>query len=173
MTRLPFRTMLLESAGATSIAPRACARVATLFPMLALFVLAPAGCSQGDGAPDRPARSAIASVLTGAPDELPSMTNREPPFRYPSELYARRVQGNVTLRLFVDSVGTVVADSTRVEESSGHPALDSAAVKGSQDLRFNPARRRGNALAVSLLYPVYFRHPEAGPMPGDSVLQPR
>ena len=149
------------------------ARAAGLLVLLATIAAASAGCSRDDGVPDRPARSAIASVLTGAPDELPSMTNREPPFRYPSELYARRVQGNVTLRLYVDSVGTVVADSTRVEESSGHPALDSAAVKGSQDLRFNPARRRGTALAVSLLYPVYFRHPEAGPMPGDSVLQPR
>lgn len=164
--------MLLEPPVVTPPGIRASRRIVTS-SLLAVLVAAFGGCGQGEGTPDRPARSAIASVLTGAPDELPSMTNREPPFRYPSELYARRIQGNVTLRLFVDSVGTVVADSTRVEESSGHPALDSAAVKGSQDLRFNPARRRGTALAVSLLYPVYFRHPEAGPMPGDSVLEPR
>jgi TonB family protein len=128
---------------------------------------------RGDAPARQPstARNAITSVLTGAPDELPSMTNREPPFRYPAELYAKRVQGNVTLRLFVDSTGTVIPDSTRVEETSGEGALDSAAVKGSRDLRFNPARRRGSAIAVSLLYPVYFRHPEAPPLPGDTILK--
>ena len=139
--------------------------------LLALFAVS---CDRGEPAREPAgARSAITRVLTGAPDELPSMTNREPPFRYPAELYAKRVQGNVTLRLFVDSTGTVIPDSTRVEETSGEGALDSAAVKGSRDLRFNPARRRGAAIAVSLLYPVYFRHPEAEPLPGDSRLGKR
>ena len=124
-----------------------------------------------DGDAAAPAPNVLTRVLTGAPDELPSMTNREPPFRYPAELYAKQVQGNVTLRLFVDSTGAVIRDSTRVEETSGHSALDSAAVKGSRELRFNPARRRGTAIAVSLLYPVYFRHPEAPPLPGDTILK--
>lgn len=131
-----------------------------------------ASCSgdDGDGAPGAVSKT-IASAITGAPDVLPTMANRELPFRYPAELYGRRVQGNVTLRLYLDSTGTVIADSTRLEEGSGHAELDSAAVKGSRDLRFNPARRRGEAIAVSLLYPVYFRHPEAEPLPGDSVLR--
>lgn len=135
-----------------------------------------AGCTGtdgGDAGTDTSARRSITTVFTGAPDELPRMTNPEPPFRYPSALYAQRVQGNVTLRLFVDSTGIVRPDSTRIEESSGTPALDSAAVLGARELRFTPARRRGTPLAVSLLYPVYFRHPEGSPMPGDSVLNAR
>lgn len=142
-----------------------------------LLVLFAVSCGDGDrggaaGTADTiPVSRTIASAITGAPDELPTMANREPPFRYPAELYGRRVQGNVTLRLFLDSTGTVVADSTRVEEGSGHAELDSAAVKGSRGLRFNPARRRGSAIAVSLLYPVYFRHPEAQPLPGDTILR--
>ena len=107
------------------------------------------------------------------PDEPPVMVNAELPFRYPPALYARRVQGNVMLRLFVDTDGRLLADSTRVEESSGYPSLDSAAVIGSQDLYFIPAKLRGEPLAVSVLFPVYFRHPEAAPLPGDTVLARR
>lgn len=130
------------------------------------------GCSSSEPAPreERRAPSVITQVLTGAPDELPIMANAQLPFRYPLALYGQRVQGNVTLRLFVDSAGAVVTDSTRVEESSGHVALDSAALLGAKELRFTPARRRGSAIAVSLLYPVYFRHPEATPLPGDTLL---
>ena len=129
-------------------------------------------CRGDDAEPAAEApRSAIANVFSDAPDELPVMANAQLPFRYPAALYAQRVQGNVTLRLFVDSLGRVVPDSTRVEETSGTPALDSAALTGARDLHFRPARRGGAPMAVSLLYPVYFRHPEAAPMPGDSLLR--
>ena len=101
------------------------------------------------------------------------MVNAELPFRYPPALYTRKVQGNVTLRLFIDRDGQVLADSTRVEESSGYSSLDSAAVKGSQELHFIPAKLRGEPLGVSVLFPVYFRHPEAAPLPGDTVLAAR
>lgn len=107
------------------------------------------------------------------PDEAPVMVNKELPFRYPAPLYARRVQGNVMLRLFIDRDGRVVADSTRVEETSGHSSLDSAAVMGSQELYFVPAKLNGEPLAVAVLFPVYFRHPEAAPLPGDTILARR
>jgi protein TonB len=105
------------------------------------------------------------------PDEYPVMLNKDLPFRYPPALYAKRVQGNVTLRIFIDENGKVRPDSTRVEEPSGYPALDSAAVRGSQDLRFVPAKRRGEPIAVTVLFPVYFRHPEAPGLPGDTILK--
>ncbi len=105
------------------------------------------------------------------PDEPPTMLNKELPFHYPPALYARKVQGNVTLRLYVDRDGHVVSDSTRVEESSGYGSLDSAAVRGSQDLRFVPAKLHGEPVAVSILFPVYFRHPDAPPLPGDTILR--
>jgi protein TonB len=104
------------------------------------------------------------------PDEVPKVLNTELPFRYPAALYARRVQGNVTLRLYVDTTGQVRADSTRIEESSGYASLDSAAVKGSQELRFVPAKLHGEPLAATVLFPVYFRHPEAHALPGDTIL---
>ncbi len=105
------------------------------------------------------------------PDEAPQMLNTELPFRYPAALYARKVQGNVTLRLFVDRDGRAVPDSTRVEEPSGNPTLDSAAIVGSRQLRFVPAKLRGDPIAVPILFPVFFRHPEARPLAGDTILK--
>lgn len=116
----------------------------------------------------------VAQVLHAGretPDEKPRMLNEDLPFHYPPALYARKVQGNVTLRLFVDRTGQVAPDSTRIEESSGYAGLDSAAVKGSQDLRFAPATLRGESLGVSILFPVYFRHPDARALPGDTILR--
>ena len=111
------------------------------------------------------------SGVGARPDVLPVMLNKDLPFRYPPSLYAKKVQANVTLRVFIDKEGLVVSESTHVAESSGIPSLDSAAVKGSGELRFIPAKTHGEAVPVSILFPVYFRHPEALPLPGDTILK--
>lgn len=124
------------------------------------------GCSERT----RPMRSGGGSWLGSAmPDELPQIVNAELPFRYPIPLYLDRVQGNVTLRLFVGPDGKVLTDSIRLVESSGQPALDSAALAGASQLQFRPARRRGTPIAVSLLFPVHFRHPDGPRLPGDTL----
>jgi TonB family protein len=107
------------------------------------------------------------------PDSLPAMQNLELPFKYPPQLYVQKVQGNVTLRIHIDTSGRVVPESTTVAEGSGYPALDSSAVSGARVLRFRPAFTKGAPLAISVLFPVYFRHPEALPLPGDTVLKRR
>jgi TonB family protein len=126
-----------------------------------------AGCQDSDST-----RTAAGRVLGRAtqPDELPRMTNAQPPFQYPAALYPRKVQGNVTLRLYIDTLGAVRPESTRVAESSGELALDSAAVVGARALSFVPARRRGVPMAVAVMFPVLFRHPEAPPLPGDTAI---
>jgi TonB family protein len=105
------------------------------------------------------------------PDELPVVLNDTQPFRYPPALYAQRVQGNTTLRIFIDANGHVVPDSTSIAEPSGYPSLDSAAVVGSRALRFVPAKKGGQGVPISILFPVYWRHPQAPPLPGDTILQ--
>jgi TonB family protein len=105
------------------------------------------------------------------PDIAPVMLNKELPFRYPPALYAQKVQGNVTLRIYIDRDGSIVGDSTRVAETSGFNALDSAAMKGSRDLKFQPAKTQGVPVPVSILLPVFFRHPDAPPLAGDSVIK--
>jgi TonB family protein len=104
------------------------------------------------------------------PDGLPVMLNRQMPVRYPPILYAQRAQGNVLLRIFLDSAGRVHPESTRVVEPSTDPLFDSAAVAGVRDMRFSPATRHGTPVAVTILFPIYFRHPQGVPMPGDSIL---
>jgi TonB family protein len=134
--------------------------------VLAVLVLV-AGCGDGDTS-----QKMAQAFQSGAarPDEKPRMLNVDLPFHYPPALYARKVQGNVTLYLYVDRDGQVRPDSTRIEESSGYAALDSAAVKGSQELHFVPAKLHGEPLGVAILFPVYFRHPEGHPLPGDTIL---
>ncbi|MEP6618111.1 MAG: energy transducer TonB [bacterium] len=142
----------------------------TLAAGLALVTLGAAACTDTDS------RQKMAQAFrtgTSQPDELPKVLNTDVPFRYPAPLYARRIQGNVTLRLYLDRDGRVQPDSTRVEEPSGYPALDSAALRGATELRFVPARLRGDPLPATVLFPVYFRHPEARPLPGDTILNKR
>jgi len=139
-------------------------------PLIRLVAIA----AFASGCDKEPASNPVVTGHTGPkPDVLPEMINRDLPFRYPPALYSRKVQGNVTLRIFIDAQGKVAADSTMVVETSSYAALDSAAVKGSRELRFVPARRRGDAIPVSILFPVYFRHPDAAPLPGDTILRQR
>ncbi len=101
-------------------------------------------------------------------DTLPQLTTVAVPFRYPLALYEQRVEGDVTLRVHVDSNGTVVADSLRVVESSGIAQLDAAAMEGAQTLLFRPARLGGRAVPLTVLFPVKFRVPEAVRAPADT-----
>ena len=105
------------------------------------------------------------------PDVLPVMLNKDLPFKYPPSLYSKKVQANVTLRVFIDKEGQIVPESTHVAETSGFASMDSAAVRGSGDLRFIPAKTRGAPVPVSILFPVYFRHPEGHALPGDTILK--
>ena len=90
-------------------------------------------------------------------EEPPVAINPVSPVRYPPALLAQGIEGRVLLRLFVDSAGNVVPDSTRIAESSGYPALDSAALAGSPELHFSPALLRGRPVAAPFLQPVQFR----------------
>lgn len=137
-------------------------------PLLALPLLALAGCV-GDSDTKK-----MAEVFAGGgarPEALPVMVNKQLPFRYPPALYARKVQGNTTLRIHIDADGNVVPESTTVAEPSGEPSLDSAAVVGSRELQFVPAKKNGEGVALSILFPVYWRHPAAPPLPGDTILK--
>ena len=113
------------------------------------------------------------AAANAPPDELPVMLNRALPFRYPDALFASKVQANVTIRIYIDSTGVVWPESTKVVTTSGHPELDSAAVRGAPQLRFLPAKREGKPVAVSIKLPVFFRYPGAPAVPGDSVLRPK
>ncbi|HYU52073.1 MAG TPA: energy transducer TonB [Gemmatimonadaceae bacterium] len=135
------------------------------FLLVLTSALSIASCKKGEG-------SGLPFQTVGRqPDVAPVMLNKELPFRYPPALYAQKVQGNVTLRIFIDREGAIIPDSTRIAETSGFTALDSAAMKGSRELKFEPAKTQGQPVPVSILLPVFFRHPDAPPLAGDSIIK--
>ena len=97
------------------------------------------------------------------PRDLPPVAlNAQTPVEYPPALFDQGIEGTVILRLYADTAGVLVNDSTRVQESSGFPALDSAAVAAAPHLRCAPARHDGKPVAAAGLQPNHFRHPGVG-----------
>ena len=128
----------------------------SLICLLGLGLLA--ACSRGDGntvklPENQPAKRG---------EDAPVAVNAVSPVEYPAALFARGIEGKVILRLHVDSAGRVRPESTKVAESSGYPALDSAALAAVPRFQFAPALRNGSPVAATFLQPVHFRHPQAG-----------
>lgn len=119
--------------------------------------LAVLACSKPDDTVKLPQQSASPKG-----DDPPVMLNAESPVVYPAALLAEGIGGKVILRMYVDTAGRIAQDSTRIAESSGYPALDSAALRAAPEFRFAPALHNGAPVAASFLQPVHFRHPQAG-----------
>ncbi|HEX5633103.1 MAG TPA: energy transducer TonB [Gemmatimonadales bacterium] len=125
-------------------------------PLLALATLA--ACDRaGDGTVGLPARPPARPSGVELP---PVAVNPNSPVQYPAVLASQGIEGTVLLRLYVDAEGKLVPDSTRIAESSGYPALDSAAMQAAPSLRFAPAERDGQKVAAAFLQPVNFRTPQ-------------
>jgi len=125
----------------------------------ALLVLLAAACrSRPEGTLTLPADQ---QNLRPRGDEPPVPLDPDPRIAYPAALLQQRITGTVLLRLFVDETGKLTPDSTRIQESSGYPALDSAALAGAAGLRYAPALRDGTPVATLFIQPIRFR-PERG-----------
>ncbi len=104
----------------------------------------------------------VVRVAMAAARQQAGTDNQEPPdFRgnrppvYPAVAIARRLEGTVVLRLTVDASGRVA--DVEVVDSSGHAALDEAAVEAIRKWRGEPAQRDGRPVPSQQLLPVYFR----------------
>src|SRR5260370_24581995 len=91
-------------------------------PAVPALVVARAGCH---GAAPR-ADSATGQAAPPPESEGPVALNPNVPIAYPPALFDQTVDGDVTLRLFVDSTGQLIPESTRAAEPSWYPALASA-----------------------------------------------
>ena len=89
-------------------------------------------------------------VLLTPPTALP--TNMPP--AYPRRARRRGLEGDVVLVVHVDAGGAVTY--IKIERSSGHTALDAAAVYAAQRWRFKPATRNGQPVRDVLMQPVRF-----------------
>jgi protein TonB len=128
--------------------------------LIVLALNAGLGCgAKDDGAMRLTSGTAVAS--TGPADQPPVAVNPVSPVEYPAALREQGIEGRVLLRLYADSQGTLLPESTKVAESSGYPALDSAAMAGAPSLRFSPALRNGRPVAGAFLQPIHFRNPRS------------
>ena len=130
-------------------------------PRALLLLLAALACNRADDGTVRILPGADSDAAPDAAEQAPVAVNPASPVEYPRPLLDQGIEGRVLLRLYADSLGRLIADSTRVAESSGYPALDSAALAGAPALRFSPALRHGRPVSGPFLQPVHFRNPRS------------
>jgi TonB family protein len=133
-------------------------KIARLGPCAVALLLVCTACRHQDAAANAQSEE----------NDVPVAINSVSPFRYPPALFDQRIEGEVRLRLYVDSAGHVHPESTRVAASSGTPGLDSAAVQGSAQLQFAPAHRNGQPVGMAFYQPVIFHRSTEAPAPGPS-----
>jgi len=73
---------------------------------------------------------------------------------YPPLLRDAGIGGTVDIWFFIDEEGKVVR--TQVDKSSGHKALDDAAIKVSEIIQFSPALNRDKRVPVWISLPITF-----------------
>lgn len=91
----------------------------------------------------------------GSAKGLPVLQTTEMPFAYPADLWRDGIEGEVVLRVHITEAGVV--DSVEIEKSSGHPELDEIALRGAQELRYQPAVEDEQPIAVWAILPVLFQ----------------
>jgi|SRR5690625_110703 len=88
------------------------------------------------------------------PVELPELLDAEAPIEFPVELWDQGIEGEARVMVHVTSDGAV--DTLYIEESSGYPEFDSAAIAGAENLRFRPGRRGDKRIDHWVVLPVRF-----------------
>ena len=113
-----------------------------------------AGCSETM----RPVLGGLAVGDQGSAFHMPTLLNEQLPFEYPRDAWASRIGGETVLRIRISTAGAV--DSVAVQKTSGHRSLDSAAVVGARELRYEPARQGEWPVPVWATLPVRYPMPE-------------
>ena len=90
----------------------------------------------------------------------PSILNRDDVVRamereYPPLLRDAGIGGTVKVYFFIDENGQV--QDTRIDQTSGHQALDEAALKVANIYRFSPALNRDKKVPVWVSFPITFQ----------------
>jgi periplasmic protein TonB len=100
-------------------------------------------------------RAPVFTPMTVAP-ELQNRTEvqRALERNYPPMLRDAGIGGRPTIWFFIDENGRVL--NTKLEKSSGHPAMDEAAMAVAQVMRFTPALNRDKKVQVWVELPIIF-----------------
>jgi TonB family protein len=91
--------------------------------------------------------------------EMPSLTNRSEALQavernYPKLLRDAGIGGKVNVWILIGADGTI--EKAQVQMSSGHAALDEAAVRAARVFQFSPARNQGKPVPVWISVPITF-----------------
>ncbi|GAB6081367.1 hypothetical protein JCM30471_02810 [Desulfuromonas carbonis] len=78
-----------------------------------------------------------------------------PPPAYPRQAREQGWAGSVWLQIRIGSSGGV--ETVHLEQSSGYPLLDEAAIEAVRNWKFEPARQAGQAIATTVRVPIRFR----------------
>jgi TonB family protein len=113
----------------------------------------------------RPTPFTNAPVLLNR-EELVAVMNRE----YPPLLRGAGIGGTARLYFLIGADGRVV--KSVIDQSSGHPALDEAALRVARQHRFAPAKLRDEPVPVWLSLPVTFREKPPEPQAAASPIDP-
>jgi periplasmic protein TonB len=108
------------------------------------------GAPPASVAPAAPSR--VAPIIPPRP--VAGMADNRPP-RYPESARRRQEQGRVMVGVSVATDGTPI--DTRIDLSSGHPALDEAAMEAVRRWRFVPASQDDRPVVASAQVPIVFR----------------
>jgi protein TonB len=101
----------------------------------------------------RPPPAPVAAPVTLPRSDAAYLNNPRP--AYPLAARRRGDQGTVLVRVLVSADG--LAASTSLEKTSGHPALDEAALTAVKSWRFVPARQGGQAIESLYTVPIVFK----------------
>lgn len=124
--------------------------------LLVPLVVAAPGCADTV----TPVLGGLKVGASGGSFHMPVLASERTPFRYPPEAWREGVGGETRVRIHIDRRGRV--DSAYVVDSSGHAALDSAALAGARKLEYRPARQGDRPVAVWAVLPVRY------PMPAEA-----
>lgn len=111
--------------------------------------------------PEERVQTDISAAPTFTPFTVaPSILNRDEVVRsmereYPPLLRDAGIGGTVRVYFFIDETGKVM--DTRIDQTSGHQALDDAALKVAGIYRFSPALNRDKRVPVWVSFPITFQ----------------
>ncbi|HSG49427.1 MAG TPA: M56 family metallopeptidase [Longimicrobiales bacterium] len=118
-----------------------------------------------EAAPPPPAAEPAAGSLADDPvftpyTVAPNLRNRQDVVAaleagYPPLLRDAGIGGTANVWFFIDRDGTV--GRVQLQQSSGHPALDAAALDVARTMRFTPARNRDEPVPVWVAFPITFQ----------------
>jgi TonB family protein len=121
---------------------------------VAAIVATLAGCADTVN----PTAGGLKIGVQNAPLKPPVRIDSLQPFEYPPTAFSYGASGTTVLKILISETGSV--DSAFVLQSSGDPALDSAAVVNSRRLEWEPAKRGGRPIPIWGRLPVIYPRPE-------------